>query len=119
MDKLLFIFGPSPGPEFIHFESGFGSGFYTFVHVRNLSMASPDFMLVQLQILSIFESGSGFYQASLGPDFIHNKSESGSGFYQACPGPRSDFTNTPYFLLSVNCLITTRCHQNTASYRIN
>ena len=106
--RILFI--SSPGPDFIYLESG--SGFYRCspgpdcindevqVQVRILSITSPDFVLVRLRILSIFESGSesGIYQASPGPcpgpapDFI--RFESWSGFYQAGPGPRPDSTNT-------------------------
>ena len=65
---------PGPGPDF-------------------KSITSPDFVLVRLRILSIFESvtESGIYQASPGPglcpglcpgpDFIHFESWSVSGFY--------------------------------------
>ena len=63
--------GLVPGPDFIHYESGF------------CCCPALDFIL--------FESGSGIYQASPGPDVIH--SGSGSGLCQACPGPRPDFTN--------------------------
>ena len=70
------------------------------VRVRILSITRPDFVLVRLRIVSIFESGSesGIYQASPGPcpgpDYI--RFESGYGFYIACPfpGPRPDSINT-------------------------
>ena len=69
----------SPGPDFINFDSGYGSGFY---------QDSPE-----------DESGSELYQCfSPGPDCINLvriwvpilsifESGSGSGFYQACPCP--------------------------------
>ena len=77
----------NPAPGFIHYKSGFCSG------------PAPDFVLVRLRILSIFQSvsESGIFQASrvrAVSGLIHF--ESGSGFYKACPGPRPDSTNSPF-----------------------
>ena len=68
-------------------------------------LSSDFFFLVQVRMLSIFESGpvSGFYQASAGTDFIHF--EFGSAFDRVstdlCPGPRQDFTNTPQIAITL------------------
>ena len=55
-------------------ESGSGPGFYWCNpgpgadYINQSPGVSPDVFVVWLRILSIFQSGLGFYQASLGPD---------------------------------------------------